>query len=500
MIFSRIKQFDLRPFVVLFLLLIGAGCSHSASKSIKESTFKRLSKIKKEKKAEVLRYFQGVMDKSYAIVDDGKMVRLFNEIKAKPTLLAMQKLIFDMDVHFVTEYSDFYDILFVDESGFIFHSIKQESDYHTNLFSGRWAGSHLAKQLREDGEKQFVDYGHYGPSDEPAAFFVTPLEKAGKRSGWIVLQAPINKVNSILSDHGGLGRTGEVYLVNRGKLMLTDSRFVVDSTILKQKVDTEAVRLAFEMKEGQKVIEDYRRVRVFSAFEKFKVFNNEWIIIVEIDEDEVITENYKGHKKYYLGGVMKEVMVRNKARSTVSSLWNKKNGKRADVSEFCMTRSGELLETSGVGPCTSIVVYLPRKFGYLSHISPVDDIYNKGLMERLYLRDRNTSFLSKIMKKIKNYEMYPSELKELKIAVVATHLESLETVIDDLIGMDIGLAQIKVMINPYADYANVRFDQSSDDIGVQWRMRSTSTKDLYESVDDVANLGAVIKKVAGYET
>ena len=47
----------------------------------------------------------------------------------------------------------------------------------------------------------------------------------------------------------GLGETGEVYIVNRDKLMITGSRFN-DDVILKQVVDTEGVRAAFDNEVG----------------------------------------------------------------------------------------------------------------------------------------------------------------------------------------------------------------------------------------------------------
>ncbi len=47
----------------------------------------------------------------------------------------------------------------------------------------------------------------------------------------------------------GLGETGEVYVVNKDKLMITESRFN-DDVILKQVVDTEGVRAAFDNEVG----------------------------------------------------------------------------------------------------------------------------------------------------------------------------------------------------------------------------------------------------------
>ena len=146
-------------------------------------------------------------------------------------------------------------------------------------------------------ETEFVDYEYYSVSDEPASFFISSVLEGDNVLGYFVLQLPINDINSILTDRHDLGRTGEVYLVNQKQLMITQSRFIDDSTIITKKIDTEAVRSALLEKSGNKIIEDYRDKRVFSSFEQFNYEGTEWIIIAEIDEDEVVTEIYRGKEK-----------------------------------------------------------------------------------------------------------------------------------------------------------------------------------------------------------
>ncbi|MDA3938193.1 MAG: hypothetical protein PF693_02645 [Spirochaetia bacterium] len=89
-------------------------------------------------------------------------------------------------------------------------------------------------------------------------------------------------------------RTTEVYLINNKNLMLSDSRFYKDSSAMKIKINSSAVQSALNEEQGERIVNDYRNIRVFSSFEKFEVFGVEWVIIAEIDEDEVITEYYKG--------------------------------------------------------------------------------------------------------------------------------------------------------------------------------------------------------------
>lgn len=83
------------------------------------------------------------------------------------------------------------------------------------------------------------------------------------------------------------GKTGETYIINRDKLMITESRFL-DNVILKQTVATELVRLT--MKQGQIILanyQDYRGMPVFGA----SIFMKEkgWMIITEIDFEEAFT-------------------------------------------------------------------------------------------------------------------------------------------------------------------------------------------------------------------
>ncbi|MCK4235257.1 PAS domain S-box protein [candidate division WOR-3 bacterium] len=62
--------------------------------------------------------------------------------------------------------------------------------------------------------------------------------------GVIVARVSTEKLDRITTDRTGLGKTGEIYLVNREGYMITPSRFV-DNSFLKLKVDTENTRICF---------------------------------------------------------------------------------------------------------------------------------------------------------------------------------------------------------------------------------------------------------------
>lgn len=67
-------------------------------------------------------------------------------------------------------------------------------------------------------------------------------------------------LSEITTDRAGMGKTGEVYLVNRDKVMLTESRFIENAS-LKQKVDAEPIRaFAENNKEIVGIYKDYRGI------------------------------------------------------------------------------------------------------------------------------------------------------------------------------------------------------------------------------------------------
>jgi len=507
--FSKINSISYSV-VCIVLLLASFDCTQSRQRDSIDAYFKILDGIKIAKKNQIIDYFNKIKQIANNANKDNTMLRCFNVMReyyasdvTRADTSSLYRLEYETDVQFVNKYGDFYDMLFIDNNGFVFHSIKHEADYHTNLFTGKFSNTELAKHMKNYPDREFVDYEFYPPSEEPAAFFVIPMQENNMVLGWLVLQFPINKINAILSDQKGLGRTGEVYLVNKDKLMLTDSRFIEDSSILKLRVDTDAVRMAFANESGRTIIDDYRGVKVISSFEPFDIFGHSWIIIAEIDEDEVVSIHYQKYKRYYLPKIVEHYSnIAQNIYTPQREVRNNLGGKRVDMNEFCMARSGEVLETKGVGPCTSIIIYYPNKFGYLVHIGPTDEIYQNSMIAKyvLLLWGKKTNFLEKLLTRIQHYDIYPYQLKDLEFVIIATHDESLESTIDQLCNKGVNLAQIKFLFNPLANYANVAFNQSDDSVYVEWLAENKQTASFFGCVSTIDSIGSIVKKVAGYSS
>jgi len=166
-----------------------------------------------------------------------------------------------------------YDIFLITPEGDIVSTATHEADFATNLISGPYKNSNLARGFKQvKDELLFVDFEHYEPSNEPCGFmlkrFATNSSQRGRWAkgesvGVIAIQVPMAKINQIMLRRNGMGNTGETYLVGPDKLMRSDSfldpvgHSMVASFKNNTTVDTEAVQQALAGKENQKVILDY---------------------------------------------------------------------------------------------------------------------------------------------------------------------------------------------------------------------------------------------------
>jgi methyl-accepting chemotaxis protein len=120
-----------------------------------------------------------------------------------------------------------YDIFLVEpRNGTIVYTVFKELDFATSLVSGPYARSRLGDAFRQSwsldrpGQVVLSEFGEYLPSyNDQAAFLGTPIFDGGKKIGVLVVQVPIDKINSIMTHEGkwaerGLGKTGETYLVS----------------------------------------------------------------------------------------------------------------------------------------------------------------------------------------------------------------------------------------------------------------------------------------------
>jgi len=196
---------------------------------------------------------------------------------------------------YIKQYN-YYDLFLIDAQGMIFYTQAKESDYQTNILTGKFANSNLGKlikQVKTTGSYGIVDYQPYAPSnDDPAAFIAIPIKGSDIT---LALQISSDSTNKIMALRDGMGETGESYLVGEDKLMRSDSFLDPTGHSLKASfagniknngVDTEAVSLALNGQHGVTIIKDYNGNNVLSAYDSIKIGGFSWVILSEIDEAE----------------------------------------------------------------------------------------------------------------------------------------------------------------------------------------------------------------------
>jgi len=224
----------------------------------------------------------------------------------------------------MTELLDYEDVLLLDTDGVVVYSAFKGVDLGTNVLSGPYRFSGLSSAYGEAmagnlvGAVVFSDFEAYPPSlNLPAGWAVTPIGADGEIVGAMAIELPIDRLNAVMTadadwSQGGLGETGDVYLVGVDSLMRSPSRLlaedpdafaaqaraagiaddVVDrvvergSTLGVLPARSTAVSAALGGDEGTMIADNYLGRETLSAFGSVDIDGIEWVIVAELDTRE----------------------------------------------------------------------------------------------------------------------------------------------------------------------------------------------------------------------
>lgn len=438
--------------------LLSDICDYAKDTAKRFSEDERILEFFKTKK----NYYQ----KRKSVASSDKHIKRIEELKQ------------NIQTYYFENYSIFYDALMIDTNGDIFFTIRKENDYHQNIFKGKLSNTSLSSNLRGNLSESFIDFQYFIPSKEPAAFFVEPVYIQNNLEGWFILQWSVNKINSLFEDSRHLGLTGEIILVNKDHFLLTGSRFKRDSSSLNLRLNSNNISSKFREKIGKKIVTDYRGIRVLSYFEVFNFLGTEWLISAKKDEDEVLTEYYKFNKNRLYPKIFKNYFE----NSDKGKIFHDDHVVKVDMEEFVRVNYGKVLYSKGVATCTGFIVSYPGKFAYMAHISPYDKTYNS----EVYFTD----LVGQILRRLPFYEICKNEYRNLKFYIIATHMNTIQNIVDLLIHNDFLLKQIYFFSNPEAERANIFFDTNNENIYVWWIIDSNSEKIAKaQTISDRFNIG-----------
>lgn len=419
-------------------------------------------------KDETLLAFFKIKNEYYSLMKDGEIP---SNLKQK-----IDELKFHINNYYLQNYQNFYDILFINKEGEVIYTIRKENDYHKNIFEEELQTTELSKKLKENPTESYVDFLFYRVSGEPSAFFIEPVMENNRTAGWIVLQHTVNKINSLFSQSENLGKTGEVVMVNEDHFLLTNSRFYVEPTILKQQLPDENIDSKFIAGKGQKLVTDYRNKQAYSVFEVFPFLESKWLIIAKIDKSEIVTDYYRENSEDLYPLIINP--IEQKKNYYLKDIQFPDNVLSVQMDEFKRGDNSSDLFTRGVATCTAVNIIYPEKFSYLAHISPYDRIY----------KETGTDLINQILKHISYFDITQSNMENIVFRTMSTQINSLETLINVIIENDYFLNQIFFSFNPNAKYGDLYSSSGQNKTIVRWNMENETLYQDFENIESIEDI------------
>jgi hypothetical protein len=470
-----------------------------AEPSIEEQVYARLDAVRNKRYSQLQHYLKRIRSLADQASSDPYLRRGFElqlqyyrmrqaEPPPPQARAAMRTLNKGLLAHTVAHYYGFYDLLFVAADGTVIHTIRRNDLRGRNVFDGKLGQTSLARRLRESPSHAFVDFKRSPLAEVPSACFVEPVNTPKGPSGWIVLQCAINNINDIFTRDTSLGRTGETFLVNRNRQMLTNSRFRRRSSILSLHLSPENIESKFAEREGHKVVVDYRGCRAMTSFKVVSVMGSEWLLIAKIDEAEVLTDHYRRHRSQLRDTLLEQVCQQRSCLMNANESPAPPQPQDAiavGMDEYRAADAGESLQTFGVSSCTAVVAHLPGRFAYLGHASSYDAMYGGGDLD----------LLSNMIQRIRTYEIRPYEMRQLRIVIAAPHTESLGFLIDRLVDEGIFLAQIRFLHLPSAARADIWHEVDTGCTTVHWTPRTSELAAYVQRASDTPRIGEIARQL-----
>ena len=161
-----------------------------------------------------------------------------------------------------------------------------------------------------DGKKGVYIKDVYYSEDykEPLIAVSAPLlnNDTGEFLGVFAARVRLNELNDIVTEKTGIGESGEIYIVNKQGFMVTPSRFKEDA-VLKQKVDTENVRVARLHKGRAYVLPQDKSAAVFPDYRGMQVLGThgyipqmQWAVLAEIGAKEAFAPLVKQRLNFFI--------------------------------------------------------------------------------------------------------------------------------------------------------------------------------------------------------
>jgi len=272
------------------VLIVGTYAFYSAKRAIMHRTVDQLISVRAVKKQQV----------SYFLTEKIKNLKILSRNETLYRIFSRENSIHESKQGPETDYIRDYFLAY----GFSSLFLVPNGDFLVRVIEAGPADSgeitanllvqvkRIVSEISRKKDIAFSDlFYKTGEDSIPVCLIACAVQKANADSpGTLILEIPATEFNHImLQDNNriGLGHSGEAYLVGSDFLMRSASRFIQGS-LLHIPVKSETVIAALQGHTGASVTQDYRGIRVLSAYEPLSMAGLKWVVLAEIDYQEAM--------------------------------------------------------------------------------------------------------------------------------------------------------------------------------------------------------------------
>jgi PAS domain S-box-containing protein len=289
------------------LLIVGYISYKNAAETLKKEVINHLVTIAESKAEHITAYIQEIKNDIRVLAHDHHIVEPFKKLTtafqagtdSSEYKTVDEQFRYELIRH--TEIYGYYDIFLISSEGDIVFSVNHKSDFETNVITGPYKNTELAKVFHRAHtllKTAISDFKPYTPSNEPVAFIAAPVIQKEKLLGVFAVQLNTQKIKKLAQDFTGLGKTGEMIiasLVDNHALFLNPFRHDPEAAFNKkiQLGSDEAlpIQQAVNGKKGAGLYRDYRGKEVIGVWQYLPLLK--WGIIVKIDTTEAFVPIFK---------------------------------------------------------------------------------------------------------------------------------------------------------------------------------------------------------------
>ncbi len=310
------------------LVIAGSLAIRNATNTIRDEVTANLSTVADAKTKQIDDYFTEArhrlhtMARNPSIIDAlNRFGQAYNEYGVdSPEYSAVDTELGPFLTDFQEYYEEqarFYDLFLITSDGEIVYTVAREDDFATNLITGAYSDTELARAFQTAAATHVADisdFRYYSPSDEPAAFVAAPVFRSGELIGVVALQMSVSHINRLADDRTGLGDTGESLFVSREDreiLFVSPLRYDADAAFRRRVVigseNAIPAQQALLGKRGSGISIDYRGKEILAAWRY--VPDIRWGVVTKIDTEEAFASSDRLQRWFMLVGLVTVLVV-----------------------------------------------------------------------------------------------------------------------------------------------------------------------------------------------